>query len=43
VTSSDGTSESVYTVAMQYGDGFVKLDVGRDNACAIRKDSTVDC
>ena len=43
VTSSDGTSESVYTVAMNYGDGFVQLDVGRDVACALRTDSTVDC
>ncbi len=43
VTSSDGTSESVYVVAMKYGDGFVKLDVGRDIACAIRHDSTVEC
>ncbi len=43
VTSSDGTSESVYTVAMKYGDGFVQLDVGRDVACALRTDSTVDC
>ena len=43
VTSSDGTSESVYTVAMKYGDGFAKLSVGRDNACALRKDGTVEC
>ncbi len=43
VTSSDGTVESVYTVAMQYGDGFVQVDVGKQIACGVRKDGTVDC
>ena len=43
VTSSDGTVEAVYTVAMKYGDGFVKLDVGHSTACALRVDGTVDC
>ena len=43
VTSSDGTSESVYTVAMNYGDGFVQVGVGHNTVCALRVDGTVDC
>ena len=43
VTSSDGTSESVYTVAMKYGDGFTMLDRSRDHFCGIRVDGTLEC
>ncbi len=43
VTSSDGASESVYTVAMNYGDGFTMLDRSRDHFCGIRVDGTLEC